>query len=408
MLKQIYLNQEEVAIKDSIENVYSAFRTGGYDAKGQFLEIKDALSTQDSHLAFARAITEIVQETIEPNLIGTYLLNQIYTTDRGTTQVTIRTLGPLGAVNLDIAEDGEYPEVGVGRNQSSLVTANYTKCGLKVKITEEMIQASQWNMIEYWIKEATKALARWKETKIFNLLTSVGNLVFDNANPSAAEIGRTLGRDINGVGNGSMTHSDLIDLYSSLLTKGYLPNVILVHPLHWAMFAKDPIIREAGLVKGDIREWLTSQISPVNPYAKIKPWTQATRLGNFWSEELNLSETALLANSKPVIPSYSPLSGITVIPSHYMTIDTTANTASIIMLDTNNAGAVIINEEITLDSWDEKERDLKVIKLREKYAIVLFDNGRAVAVARNISLEPNETFTNPQVILENLAPISRK
>lgn len=409
-MKQIKFTKEDAEIKDSIQNIYSAFVTGGYDLAGNTVTIQDALNDADSHLVFKRVITEIIQETIEPTLIGHMLLETIYTNEQGASQIVIRTLGPVGEIDFDIPEGGEYPEIKPGRNQQSIVTAQYSKSGCKLKITEELLASSQWNIIEILIRDAAKALARWKERKIFNMLSSVGNVVFDNVNPNASELGRTQGRDILGAGNGSMTQANLIDMYSSLLTKGYVPNVILVHPLQWAMFAKDPIIREAGMIKGDISQWLTSQISPVNPYARIRPWTTATRLGNQDRQDLSLEETSLLSRSTPRIPSYSPLSGLTIIPSHYVPFDPINNTADLIMMDTTRSGAVIVNETLMLDQWEEKERDISVIKMREKYALALYDQGRAVAVAKNISLEANEVQLNPIQVLDagKIAPIPPK
>lgn len=401
-------NEKRAEVLEIADNIQSAFKTGGLDKAGELLSISDALSFPDSHIAFQHVITEIVQDSIEPNLIGHMLLDQMFTSERGYNQVTIRTLGALGGLDLDIAEEGEYPEVSVGRGQSNVIHANYEKTGLKIKISEEMIQGSQWNLIEHWINKAVAALARWKERKIFNLLDRTGTVVFDNANPGPAVIGRTLGRDITGTGNGSMTHSDLIDMYSYLLTKGYVPNVILVHPMHWAMFAKDPIIREAGLVKGDISQWLSSQVSPVNPYKYIGDWTKAHRAGNGDRPNLTAEETNQLIQTKPTIPSFSPLSGLTVIPTPYVPYDEAAKTASIIMLDTRNTGTLITNEPLTLDGWDEKGNDIRVIKLKEKYALALYDQGAAVAIARNISLEPNEFFQNPQQLLTDVPVIARK
>ena len=59
--------EELLAIKDSVR---TAFRTGGRDETGEIFTIKDALAYPDSHLVFEQVITEIVQESIEPNLIG--------------------------------------------------------------------------------------------------------------------------------------------------------------------------------------------------------------------------------------------------------------------------------------------------------------------------------------------------
>ena len=78
------------------------------------------------------------------------------------------------------------------------------------------------------------------------------------------------------------------------------------------------------------------------------------------------------------------------------------------MLDTRNTGVLITNEPLVIDNWDEKANDLKVFKLREKYALAMYEQGRAVAVAKNISLEPNEIFNNPQIVIDNLPVINRK
>ena len=96
-----------------------------------------------------------------------------------------------------------------------------------------------------------------------------GLVVFDNLNPNAAVVGRTGGRDITGAGNGSMTNEDLIDMYAAIVANGYTPKVIVCHPLHWAMFAKDPILRESGIMKGDISQWLNSTLNTFSPYSKL-------------------------------------------------------------------------------------------------------------------------------------------
>lgn len=406
----IELPEDKKAIVSEIsDNLRTAFKTGGLDIKGNPYTISDALSTPDSHLAVQRVVTEIIQEAVEPTLIGHLLVDNMFTTERGTSQVTIRTLGSLGGVDFEIAEEGEYPEIGLNRGQQNTLQAQYGKYGAKIKISEEMIQSSQWNLIDQWIRKTVQALARYKEAKIFKMIADFGTVVFDNQDPTNATLGRTLGRDIHGQGNGSMTTSDLVDMYSHLLTQGYRPNVILVHPLHWAMFAKDPIIREAGLARGDISQWLNSQVSPLNPYKYITGWTGATKAAHGDSQRLTQEEQNLLNREAPVVPAYAgPLTGLTLLVSEYVPYNEATNTADIIMLDTRNTGVLITNEPLVIDNWDEKANDMKVFKLREKYALAMYEQGRAVAIAKNISLEPNEIFNNPQIVIDNLPVINRK
>ena len=406
----IDLPEDKKAIVSEIsDNLRTAFRTGGLDVKGNPYTISDALDTPDSHLAVQRVVTEIIQESVEPTLIGHLLVDNMFTTERGTSQVTIRTLGSLGGIDFEIAEEGEYPEVGLNRGQQNTLQAQYGKYGAKIKISEEMIQSSQWNLIDQWIRKTVQALARYKEAKIFNMIRDWGTVVFDNQTPANATIGRTLGRDIHGQGNGSMTTGDLVDMYSHLLMKGYRPNVILVHPLHWAMFAKDPIIREAGLARGDISQWVTSQVSPMNPYQYLNAWNDPLKAVTGDTQRVTQEEANILNRTAPTIPSYAgPLTGLTLLVSEFVPYDEVTNTASILMMDTRNTGVLVTNEPLMIDDWDEKANDMKVFKLREKYALAMYEQGRAVAIAKNISLEPNEIFNNPQIVLENLPVIARK
>ncbi len=402
---------QKAIVLEISDNLRTAFKTGGLDKKGNPYSISDALSTPDSHLAVQRVVTEIIQESREPTLIGHLLIDQMYTTDRGTSQITIRTLGSLAGVDFSVSEEGEYPEIGLNRSQQNTLNAVYGKYGAKVKISEEMLQSSQWNLIDQWIRKTVAGLARYKEAKIFNMLSTYGTVIFDNANPTdpKVKIGRTLGRDIHGQGNGSMTTGDLIDMYSHLMSEGYTPNVILVHPLHWAMFAKDPIIREAGLARGDISQWITSQVSPLNPYQYLNAWNDPFKAATGDTPRVTAEEANLLNRAAPTIPSYAgPLTGLTLLVSEFVPFDEVTNTATIMMIDTRNTGVLITNEPLSIEDWDEKANDMKVFKLREKYALAAYEQGRAIAIAKNISLEPNEIFNNPQIVIDNLPVIERK
>jgi hypothetical protein len=48
--------------------------------------------------------------------------------------------------------------------------------------------------------------------------------------------------------------------------------------------------------------------------------------------------------------------------------------------------------------------------LRNDVAIKRLDyhNGKAIAIAKNVSFSPNEMFVNPVITMDNVAPIVRK
>lgn len=68
---------QELELKDEIDNFRHIFRSGGRTLDGDTISIEDAIATPNAPLMFKRAITEVVQEAIEPNLIGQSLLSKI-------------------------------------------------------------------------------------------------------------------------------------------------------------------------------------------------------------------------------------------------------------------------------------------------------------------------------------------
>lgn len=385
---------------DALNNIKSLFLDGS-DNEGNHMSVSDALNLPNSGTLVKRAIEELVLAPVQPNLIGSKLIRTTFVQNPGRT-ISIRSLGAVDLIDFTVAEEGEYPEVSASMGQGSMVELRFAKYGCKFKISEELLEYSNWDMITYQIQQVVNAMARFRDKKIMEMLFNRGVVVFDNDNPNASLVGRTGGRNITGAGNGSLTQEDLIDMYAAVVANGYTPKIILCHPLHWAMFAKDPILRESGVVKGDLTQWLSTMFNPVNPYQGI-PNVGGTKRDLTNAEAVELDRT-----SKPSIPSYSPLSGLTVLTSPLVPFDPVKRVADVIMLDPDNSGILAISELLNLDEWDEKRNDLKVIKFKEKWGLEVVDNGRAIAVAKNVSLEPNEMFVNPQIVMDNVVPIKRK
>lgn len=398
------LSQDELKILDSVQEITSAMSNSGKDKYGNKMTIQDAISTPNAPLVFKQVITNILQEAIEPNLIGARFLQRINFDGYGQ-QVTFGTLGHAGVPNLDMAEGQEYPEFSVQAG-SGTVTANIGKCGLKLKITDEMLKYSQWDLINLHIRQAGYAMARHKEQKIFNMLNNVGTLVFDNVTPTAAAIGRTTGRALDGNGNGSFTMDDLYDMYAKTMENGFTPDTILVHPLAWAAFVKDPNLRAIALNTGNMSNWYTSlpkNVSPMTP----ELWKALGRKGPATSAPSE-AERVGTQESAPVLPSYFPFGGIQIVPSHMVPFNSTTRTTSIIMLDSKEVGALVVAEDPTMEQWRDASVDINMIKMRERYGLALFNEGNAVSVARNISIDPNQIVLPPQATIANVPVIVQK
>lgn len=385
--------------KASLENAKSLL-IHGTDSQDEFMSVEDALNMPNSGSVFKRAIEEVILAPTQPNLVGSTLIRTTFVQAQGRT-LSLRTLGAIDLMDFSVAEEGEYPEVSAASGGSSMVELKFAKYGCKFKISEELLEYSTWDLITYQIQQVVNAMLRFRDKKIFEMLFNRGVVVFDNVNPNASSVGRTSGRDITGAGNGSMSNEDLIDMYATIVMNGYTPRILLCNPLHWAMFAKDPILRESGMMKGDIGQWLKSTINPSSPY-DVLPRT------NGLTKELTGKEAEILSEAKPNIPTYNPLSSLTVITSPLVPFDRVARTGDVLMIDPDNSGILAISEPLNLFEWDEQRNDIKVIKFREKWALDVIDSGAAIAIAKNVSFSPNEVFVNPQVTINNVAPIVRK
>lgn len=400
-----FWTDKELKIKDEIAQFRHAFRNGGMIDGGNRLTIQDAFATPNAPIMFKRVVQEVIQEAIEPNLIGTRLLSRIDFDGNGIS-ITFGTMGGSTAMQLDIAEGQEYPEFGTQYGGNG-ATATIGKSGLAVKVTEEMIKYSQWDVINMHLRAAGRAMARHKEKKIFNMLNSAGVVVFDNTAPTTAVIGRTSGRDLTGAGNGSMTVDDLFDMYTNMLQRGFTPDVVLVHPLAWGMWVKDETLRAFALESGSGANWFSSysgSLAPSTPDA----WKSIGRFRGPTIADPSKAELEGTQMSAPQIPSRFPFGGLTIIPTAHVPFDPNTKLTSVIMLDTSELGAVVVNEDPTTEEWDDPARDIKKIKIRERYGLVLFNEGLGISIARNVSVQPNEIALPPRATVDGIAPIVRK
>ena len=401
-----------IEIKDVAEFEWM-WKNGGRLPDGSKMKLEDALSSTNAPLLMPKVVSNIVKEAAEPLLVGTSLLQRInYTYGQ---QITFPAVGAL--VASDIAEGQEYPERSLQMGGST-VTASIGKSGLAVKVTDEMIRYSQFDVIGMHLRAAGRALARHKEVKIFNLIRKMGVCVFDNVTPTASLKGVTTGRNLAGSGNGSVTMDDIFDAYAQVVTQGFVPNTLLMHPLTWTMFVKDPTLRAFVLMNGGGTFFATWNGNP----AGLAPWSNSSQGGLGVSSGQNIvpggntaSSTATTLNgypqtlnSAPVLPGYLNIP-FRIIVSPLVPYDPRKKLTDIYMFDASELGVLIVDEEVTTEEFDDPRVDIRKIKLRERYGLGILSEGQAIATLKNVHVVPNEVVLPAFTTLDvsgTLAPIS--
>jgi hypothetical protein len=386
------------AFGDSQEN-HAEFRdtwlSSGFNHPTQTqMTFSDMMATPNAQYWMPKVVEDIIREPQEPMLVIQSLLDRIQYTPAA--RITFPAIGAL--VAYDLAQGQTYPEQQLQISPGS-ITINVGKTGLAFKITEEMQRYSQFDVINMHIRAARKALDRHKESKGMNYITSMGVSLFDNINPTSSLYGTCTGRSLTGAGNGSCRMEDLLKSYAHIMMQGFIPDTILMHPLTWSMWLADPLLQT--IVKNTGRgSWFQKHNMPKSGL----PWANAsqnkmglgsgygafTQTGNAGSETPTaVSEIDQNLNSAPVIPSYFP-HPLSVVVSPFVPFNVHNNTCDIMIFDSSNLGALVVDEDVVSDQWEDLSADIIKVKLRERYTFAIYEDGLGIGVMKNVPVVANE------------------
>lgn len=396
---------KQLEIRDAVELRALWDSNGKNPLEKERVQLKDALSVPNAPLLFPKVISNIVKEAAEPLLVGTSLLSRINYSYGQT--ITFPAVGAL--VAADVAEGQEYQERSLAIGGAT-VTASIGKTGVAIKVTDEMVRYSQYDVIGLHLRAAGRALARHKEMKIFNYIRAMGTVCFDNLTPASSAFGVCTGRDMDGNANGALTMDDLFDSFAQIVTQGFMPNTLLMHPLTWTMFVKDAQLRAFVLANGGGTMFATWSGNP----AGRAPWDSSSQGGLGISPGQNivpgvtgggaaggtavaphgLTPTPALGypqtlTSAPVLPSYLGVP-FRIIVSPFVYFDPRRKLTDIYIFDSSELGALIVDEDVTVEEFDDPARDMRKIKLRERYGIAIFHEGQGIGKIANVHVVPNE------------------
>jgi len=404
--------------KESINDIVRDYRylfTTGQQPNGERITF-DAIATPNNTPVLRRVIETVVREGVEPTLLISKLFQTLRFDSGGADIIQFPTIGAL--VAEEIAEGMEYPE----RNPSwggSTVTARIGKVGLAVRFTEEMLRRSQFDLMGLMLRKAGDALARKKETKCINMISALGTCTFDNVNPAQSIYGVLHGRDMQGNANGAMTLDDLMDAWVQVIMQGFNPNTLIMHPLAFTMFLKDPYLRAFALAAGGgvwFGGW-RGQAQNKNPFGGHQQGTAGQGSGTniipggnaAGSSPTPLGDYSNTLTSSPELPDRWPFP-LKIVVSPLMPFNINRKLTNIIVCDSSVLGAIVQEEDPTTDEFDDPARDMRKVKIRERYAIVVVEEGQGISVMKNVHIVPNEIVLPPQSMVDvsgsNLAPIS--
>jgi len=172
----------------------------------------------DSSQAVAKVL-DIVWEAAKPNLIGRELV-QVMAKDAPSIKIPRAKLSKA----YEVAEGAEIP---IGTEDYDSVTLTPKKYGVRPLISREMVEDAEWDVIQYQLAEAGRAMADIETEKI------ITQMINDAGNSVAAAT------------SGTLAYADVADIIKEMMTDNYSPDVMAIHPTEFADLLKDTAIQKA-------------------------------------------------------------------------------------------------------------------------------------------------------------------
>ena len=326
----------------------AALAEDGHIDENNRVTIKEAFASSDAAALFPKVISRTLREAAEPQLLVTPLLSTVRL-GKG------RSL-EFPAVNAiqaaEIPEGQEYPEQALAFAKQ--IEGKVSKKGVKLSFTEEVIADSLWDIVGLHVRAAGRAMARLKEQIALSRFKDAATVVFDNDDAGYDD---TTGLGINGSSNDTIRWDDVVDMAAVLMAEKHIPTDFILHPLMWSVFLKDAIFHMGGAA------------SAVNTSWGYRP-----------------------ANADAALNASAPL-GLNVIVSPFVSFTAKTSQAAaksdIFLIDRNEIGTLLVKDEMSTDQFDDPSRDIRQMKMKERYDIVMLGDGEGITVAKNVNLARN-------------------
>ncbi len=335
--------------------------------------IQETLTTTDTVNLIPRVIEGQLREAAEPEYLGTKFMSTIHVEGSGSTVYVIPVVGEITA--HEVAEGGRYNEEYVDFNtmENVALEVRVKKIGVKVSITEEAINDSSWDILGINVRKMGRAMARYKEEWIFNNFSDHGHIIFDNNLREQMPEAGTTGRGEDGNPNDTLSVEDFLDMVLALMGNNFTPTDLIMHPLTWVIFARNSMIGN-GMTFGALGG------QRMHPWGAVQGTDGFAGLPSTGEGQQFIMRPEQVQNRLPM--------PITVNFSPFVHFDKVNKLFDMYCIDRTEVGVIVQKEGLGTDNWNDPERDIRLLKVKERYGVGILNNGRAITVARNIAVAP--------------------
>jgi hypothetical protein len=315
------------------------------------LTVREVLRSDDLTIALPKVISDIMVEPVEPVLVALQYLTKTIPVNSYYYELT--QIGALRA--QEIGGDQEYPIQYLSADRKA-ASVQIRKWGVRVAISEQLINDSEWDLIGIHVRAAGAALNRAKEEEYWKLAEDVAHVVFDNDDAAAAHTSG-LGPDFQ-TPNYSITIDDFVTLFATLIRNGFNCTDVVSHAFFWEVLARDPELRWVWMQGGKAAPPLGDEAAAAFPFAF----------------QVHLT------------PFTNPDAG-----------DTSPAKIHIYAIDSSDPVLILQKDPPSTEEWSDPARDIVNFKARERWGMGIGNGGRSMAVAKNVQVVKN--YGPPQTVV---------
>ena len=342
-------------------------------SKGR-VTVQETLTSTDTVKLIPKVIEGQLREAAEPQYLATRFMKKVKV-DQGNSAVYV--IPVVGAIYAsEVAEGGRYNESSVDFNtlENGTYEIRVKKIGVKASITEEAITDGAWDIMGINVAKMGRAMARYKEEWCFNSFSQHGHIVFDNELRAQMPGAGTSGMAADGSYNDTLSVEDFIDLVLAMMGNNHNPTDVIMHPLTWIVFARNSMIGN-GLTYGALGG------------TQIHPWGATQGTPGFAGLSADMGPQKYILKPEQVQNRLPMPMRINFSP--FVRFDKKKKKFDMYILDAAEVGIIAEKEALTTDNWTDPERDIRLLKCKERYGVGILDNGKGICVARNIAVAPS-------------------
>lgn len=342
-------------------------------SKGR-VTVQETLTSTDTVKLIPKVIEGQLREAAEPQYLATRFMKKVKVDQGNSAVYVIPVVGEIYA--SEVAEGGRYNESSVDFNtlENGTYEIRVKKIGVKASITEEAITDGAWDIMGINVAKMGRAMARYKEEWCFNSFSQHGHIVFDNELRAQMPEAGTSGMAADGSYNDTLSVEDFIDLVLAMMGNNHNPTDVIMHPLTWIVFARNSMIGN-GLTYGALGG------------NQIHPWGATQGTPGFAGLSADMGPQKYILKPEQVQNRLPMPMRINFSP--FVRFDKKKKKFDMYILDAAEVGIIAEKEALTTDNWTDPERDIRLLKCKERYGVGILDNGKGICVARNIAVAPS-------------------